>query len=121
MARAGRGSGRATTKTSTSTATITGTLVRIHDLDELEKESRGLPQSSMELQTPSSKRRYVAHVRAISLLDTKSAPLYEAETLFNEASLVYCDEITDGNRRRRRVRVGEQSSQDGHAATQSTN
>ena len=98
-ARAGRGSGRATHEDQHEYGDdTTGTLVRIHDLDELEKESRGLPVSSMELQTLIKAREetHTWRARAISLLDTKSAPLYEAETLFNEGKElgVYCDEIT---------------------------
>ena len=97
--RTGRGGGRASYEDHNDDGDDTAaTLVRIHDLDELEKESHGLPVSSMELQTLIKAREetHTWRARAISLLDTKNAPLHDAEMLFNEGKElgVYCDEIT---------------------------
>jgi hypothetical protein len=98
-ARAGRGGGRSSHEDHHDDGDDTAaTLVRIHDLDELENESHGLPVSSMELQTLIKAREetHTWRARAISLLDTKNAPLYDAEMLFNEGKElgVYCEEIT---------------------------
>ena len=110
--RTGRGGGRASYEDHNDDGDDTAaTLVRILDLDELEKESHGLPVSSMELQTL-IKAREETHVARSShfAFGYQKCSLVRRGNVVQRRQRTWCvlrRDHHDGNRRRRRVRLGQ--------------